>query len=438
MSTNIAASLDGRTFVPTLNYGRINRAVPRTASNAVQPGYVPPRETIQVFAPPPDTIAADIGAIVCRLLLGAQLGAVNALQRVSWILTAFECLFPGFANHVMGERRAGRDTSGPSRDGLYRIVVNTMTEAFVRYWSAGEYRVVLPAIPAQPAVPATATSAEVPATDARPETTTWEFYGSTDEAAADLSQQIDFLPGILFTDLPDDISDADACAVLGLLLFSIIKTPNEVNEVAFTMRRPRAAAGAIGRASNEPFPESLRPPLHMYTFVGSLFTAFRALRIEVCLELAKWAKAERIGPRQGFLIAQVRLWRGHGLTGLLLVSKLVTNYGAVLSRVSGYRRALEAYNEHLNAYIAKENEPLRDYWNAIYGDISDMSARMDYSELVLLAGDYEALRTGSFGNFGRNEMDLRFEDEMHTVADGLGVVLPQRRPRTRTDITHPE
>lgn len=366
-----ATATQGAMYVPPLNYGDMAASTYLPNPARQQSSY---RQTVSVdiWLPPlyrEGDNEREVTEEHPRSKMAITIGQMSTHSifsgptRLSWLLTQCELVLPGSAAHLK-----------PTNVTLvYRRISGVAWNLFtmgVRVPDATE-AVPLPE-------PVTVTPADIAAM--LPTTSVGEFE----------------LRGLV--DFPADYGPLDAGAYLGQLFYTVVKTPTPRNAVGFTERRPQAAAQSIGRSG--PMPPALIPSTALLVFCGSLFTGNPALRESVGTELVNWVLDSDISATQAACVAQVRLWRGHGLSGMFMVRDMMLNLGGILREVASLASDITWHSEHLARYHACRS-PNRDYRNAIYGPRSDVASRGDYKNLVTLARDIQVLGGAqSMANFG--------------------------------------
>nr|WMI40135.1 MAG: hypothetical protein [Rhizoctonia cerealis phyllomonavirus] len=369
-AADVGGVLNSSVYVPTLHYERM------TASTYQPRPVVPlssyrPTVTCIVWLPPDIQEGAarveimdeyNRAKLAAVIMLKANHRVLSGTQRLSWILTAFELLLPGSAQYI-----------APPGTVLERRRIG------IGAWNLharGEYFV-----PGENGAPGA--WADVP------DNLVADLVATEVIGEFEITGEVDF---------PADFSSLDAGAILGQLIYTVVKTPTDLNSVGFTARRPRAAAASVGRTGN--FPASLVPPTTLLAFAGSVFTGNPSLREAMCIEVVNWVLDGGINAMQGAIVAQARLWRGHGLSGLFMVRDMMINIGGLLREVAPLSSEITWYQEHLERYTAC-TQLNRDYRNAIFGPRSDVASRGVYKNLVTLARDM-AVSGGatSMANFG--------------------------------------
>nr|WMI40122.1 MAG: hypothetical protein [Rhizoctonia cerealis phyllomonavirus]WMI40131.1 MAG: hypothetical protein [Rhizoctonia cerealis phyllomonavirus] len=377
-------------YLPRLNY-----AAAEVRPLRINPEFRPPGSELPVVHLPRVPQDLPLGAarrLGLNFMLGAILSSASSAQRESWVLAPLEFMESGFVSRRMS--------------GWVTPVYHDLTEEQWRYWGTGEL-----AGPGGTWIPAQQTG----------------FQGLV---AVQRQFHLPFMPTTNRVDTGTGI-DLQLPAVYGMLLYAVVKTPDGVNDVGFTERRPAAAAASIGESH---FPPNLVPSLRLFTYFSSTLVAAPAIRIPLCTIIIEWITSNSVSGIKGALIAQARLWRDHQFGSFHMVRDLVVMYGPVLREVRALAPDLLNFDLHLQRYqtVALTDAHV-DYRNARFGNLSDMKALGNYPMLGMLARDYKRLGASSpaelrqWNNFARNTpADLSYEQELRDAADRLGVTIPHR------------
>jgi hypothetical protein len=326
----------------------------------------------QAGAPP-----LSMALVAAGLLLDAGARAQDVTGSVSALATAFELLFPGFCARVGWE---GTVTAAPVE----------LPEVF-RYFARGY---AVPVAGAPPVALDVAGLGALMATD--------EFIDIGWVAYADRSTSVRMI---------------DVYGCLASLLYATHKGVSNVNAISFTTRRPAAAAAATGQTA---LPAVLVPDLDTYRWFGAILSA-PSLRYGMMTELVRWMANPGASPAQTVTVSQIRMARRSGLGGFDMAELAMTNYGSVLRRVSALRHAIVGYEEHARA-LSRLVVPNAAYRHLIYGPNADNTARMDYSDLVMIGKEIKRTTAATLVNFGR-DLPQVIKDEIVRAARVEGVTI---------------
>lgn len=378
IATRVAAAPAGSVtaegfYIPNVDIASYSDSVARPNPSVPTRTAWTPRPEVVLYGRPTG-MAGDVAAVVAAcLLLDAGQDATTSDGQVSSVLSAFELLFPGFCRRV----------------GLEGVVC--------------QGRVDLPL-----ALRELATNFD---------TTTGQ---DLDQAGRDTrlnTAEAGRLGWNTWADRATGVREQEVVAMLSALLFAVYKSPNAVNGVAFSQRRPRAAAQAIGATE---LPAILRPTEAHYRAFASIISAPN-IRVRVMGELVTWILSTEVSTMQSVAVSQVRLARRSGLSGHDLARSAMMAYGAVLRRVRHLTSDIEAFEEHRRA-VSMVRTADKEYRHLIYGPLADTLARGDYSNLAMIGRDLRRSTAGTMANFGRDvPEDLR--REVHRQAGLLGVTI---------------
>lgn len=327
--------------------------------------------TVTIPGAPADASPEWRGRLALQMLMGGSIVEYSEVARVQWLLGPMEVLFPGVV--------------APAFARVYNIVVEEITEDGAH---AGRLAY-------------------------------WQTPGVVPRANVPAEMQLGNYPRMARLDLMVEANELDAAAALGMLAYTVVKTPNGQNDIGFTERRPRAAAAAIGR----PITEAAIPTVARYLHAGSVMTLGSGFRAAFASLLVSWVLSPHITMVQGAVIANIRLWRGHGLGGLQKVEDLLLNWGALISQIPAFRSQIVRHAEHHRAVAARDADPRVQYLNAIYGPLSPTHARGDYSDLVMLAAEFERIGRPSMQHFGRR-IGREFVASITRLATQAGYTIP--------------
>nr|UUG74110.1 MAG: hypothetical protein [XiangYun mono-chu-like virus 7] len=132
-------------------------------------------------------------------------------------------------------------------------------------------------------------------------------------------------------------------AIMGSLYFALGKAPNRMNVTAFTVNRIRAFFGTIGREM--PDLSNMTPRLEIYQLINGSFNIYTELRARLVAEMVN----EMHQPTQCLMMTSFNLitplWGSSGVTHILIIKNILTEYSHVLSQVQGLQTEIKIFLE---------------------------------------------------------------------------------------------
>lgn len=244
-----------------------------------------------------------------------------------------------------------------------------------------------------------------------------------DELPAIAALPVELFPGFLYSDEVNSRTDWQCCvSIVGIVIFSIGKAPNEKNITAFSAKRREAAERKLGKKQEGiPVDEDV-PYLSALKYVNSYFalkTDLREYLVTYFIERLAFAADEETE----IINTHLRLWFGTGLTHVSLIRDLMTGYGDVLEKMPAVASEMATFESE---YAKLDNSAVqhRPYLKVMKGDKFQILNSRKFPELFRIARSVAELKDEKYKNFAPNIGVAKSWDQFCDMARDMGLYLP--------------
>lgn len=239
--------------------------------------------------------------------------------------------------------------------------------------------------------------------------------------------------------LPDWTQNAEALMVssevagllFGIYVFGVAKTPTPENFAAFTERRPKAVSNKAGidEAALGAY-RAILPTIAKVKSFSGYFNMRPSFRRAMTMEVIRWIGSSPTISAEA-VATNVKLWRGTGLTHLLMAGDFASQYGRQLCTIPQLLPELKALSTAYRSY-ATSADAYKEYSRVVNGDREQFGRSRDYQNLLILARDIASRVDPKFKQYAAGQAESPFLARFEWIcssspeADGLRIYVPPR------------